>query len=151
MIPDVYAVLALLKGEAAAPEVRDLLLGDDSFQLTALGVAEVLDQLVRLCGAEEDEAVLDLAQLGLADAIPVDASTAARAGLLRARHYRRRDRAVSLVDCVAAATAQWIDRAVVSSDPQLLDMCHDEQIDVIVLPDSSGRVWSPIHPAVDAP
>jgi len=34
--------------------------------LTALGVSEVLDHLVRLVGADEDEAVLAVAQLGLA-------------------------------------------------------------------------------------
>lgn len=35
MIPDVCAVLASLKGEAASPQVRDLLRGDDSSRLTA--------------------------------------------------------------------------------------------------------------------
>ena len=143
IILDAYAVTALLKGEAAAPRVRDLLRGDDPARLTALGFAEVVDHLVRLSGAEEDDAALDLAQLGLADAVPVDAATAVRAGLLRARHYHRRDRAVSLADCVAAATAQAHFTAVASYDPHLLDLCHDERIRVIALPDSAGGIWVP--------
>src|SRR3712207_7267038 len=41
---------------------------------------------------------LDLAQLGLSGPAPVDEAIATRAGLLRARHYNRRTRAVSLAD-----------------------------------------------------
>ena len=48
--------------------------------LTAVGLAEVLDHLVRLVGADEDDAVLDLAQLGLIDAIAVDGSACDGAG-----------------------------------------------------------------------
>lgn len=84
IILDAYAELALLKGETAGPQVPDLLRGDHDARLTSVGVAEVNDQLVRLCGANEDGAALDIAQLGLADAQIIDAATALRAGLLRA-------------------------------------------------------------------
>lgn len=60
----------------------------------------------------------------------------------RARHYHRRDRAVSLADCVVAETARSLDAPVASSDPHLLDLCHDERIAVMVLPDSAGNMWS---------
>lgn len=150
IILDAYAVLALLKGESAAPHVRDLLRDDGSSRLTALGVAEVIDHLVRLCGADEDAAALDLAQLGLADAAPIDAATPMQAGLLRARHYHRRDRAVSLADCMAAATARAHGTAVASSDQHLLDLCHDERIHVVVLPDSGGRTWVPHDPSAQS-
>lgn len=143
IILDAYAVLTLVKGETSAPQVRDLLRGDDDTRLTSVGVAEVVDHLIRLCGADEDDAALDIAQLGLADALPVNGATALRAGLLRARHYHRRDRAVSLADCIAAAMAEAHSTAVVTSDPHLLDLCHDERIRVIVLPDSTGRSWTP--------
>ena len=109
IILDAYAVLALLKGEPAAAQVGDLL-RDQQARLTTVGLAEVIDHLVRRCEADEDEAVLDLAQLGLNDALPVSVDIAVRAGLLRARHYHRRDRAVSLADCIAAAAAKvpWL-------------------------------------------
>lgn len=140
---DSYAVLALLKGEPAASAVRRLLRDDPDASLTALGVAEVLDHLIRVEGATEEDAALDLAQLSLADAEPVDPGIGMRAGLLRARHYHRTTRAVSLADCVAADTARATGRALASADPHLLDLCHDEGIAVVVLPDSQSRRWSP--------
>lgn len=142
IVLDAYAVLALLKGEPATQEVREFLTDAEDARLTALGVFEVVDHLVRLAGACEDEAALDLVQLGLADAEPLDADLALRAGLLRARHYDRRTRAVSLADCVAAETARAHDASVASADPHLLDLCGDVGIGVIPLPDSAGNTWA---------
>ena len=141
IVLDAYAVLALLKGEPAAAPVRRLLEGEPGASLTALGVGEVIDHLVRVADASEDEAALDLAQLGLAEPVPIDSAAAMRAGLLRARHYHRRDRAVSLADCVVAETARSGSAAVATSDPHLLDMCDEEAIDVLVLPNSQGAIW----------
>jgi predicted nucleic acid-binding protein len=143
IVLDSYAVLALLKGEPAAIQVQHLVEDEEDVFLTSLGVAEVLDHLVRLADAEEDEAVLDLAQLGLMTPAAVEADLGARAGLLRARHYHRKNRAVSLADCVAAETSRQLDCRLASADPHLLDMCCDERIDVIALPDSASRIWSP--------
>ncbi len=145
IVLDSYAVLALLKGEAAADQVSELLAGEEETALTALGVAEVVDHLIRLAGAEEDDAVLDMAQLGLDSPPPVDADLALRAGMLRARHYHRKIRAVSLADCIAAETARGTGSPLASADPHLLDLCHDEGLGVIVLPDSSGQTWSSEH------
>ena len=82
IVLDSYAVLALLKGEPAAIKVQHLVENEEDALLTSLGVAEVLDHLVRLADAEEDEAVLDLAQLGLRSPAAVEADLSARAGLL---------------------------------------------------------------------
>jgi PIN domain nuclease of toxin-antitoxin system len=143
IVLDSYAVLALLKGEPAAGDVQRIVEDDEDSLLTPLGVAEVLDHLVRLANAEEEEATLDLAQLGLAAPTPVDSELASRAGLLRARHYHRKSRAVSLADCVAAETARALGCRLASADPHLLDLCRDESIAVIPLPDSTSRIWSP--------
>jgi PIN domain nuclease of toxin-antitoxin system len=139
LILDAYAVLGLLKGEPAAPVVRDLLGSEPLPALTAVGVAEVLDHLVRVEGATDEDAALDLAQLGLADPAPVDEVVGMRAGLLRARHYNRRTRPVSLADCVAAEAARATAAALVTADPHLLDLCSEEGIATVALPDSSGR------------
>ncbi|MBA3302476.1 MAG: hypothetical protein H0U26_01240, partial [Acidimicrobiia bacterium] len=120
------------------------LLGDEPRPaLTPLGVAGVLDCLVRLEGAADEEAALDLAQLGLTEPTALDVGVATRAGLLRAHHYHRTRRAVSLADCVAAETARFADVALATANPHLLDLCHDEAITVVVLPDSQGRAWTP--------
>ena len=127
---DAYALLALLKGEAAAPDVRALLAGGDA-SLTSLGVAEVIDHLVRIAGADEEEAALDVAQLGLLDGLVVDSATGLAAGRLRARHYHRSRCAVSLADCVAAEVARSESRPLATADPHLLDVCHTERIGVV--------------------
>ena len=139
---DAYAVLAYLKGERAASEVRPLLgLADSS--LTAIGVAEALDHLVRLSGANEEDAALDLAQLDLLDGLPVDATIGAAAGRLRARSYHRTRCQVSLADCVAAEVARSEKQALATADPHLLDVCHAEGIAVSVLTASNGSRWAP--------
>ena len=102
---------------------RSMLAGEEETALTALGVAEVVDHLIRLADAEEDDAVLDVAQLGLDSPPPVDAALALRAGMLRARHYHRKNRAVSLADCVVAETARGTRSSLASADPHLLDLC----------------------------
>lgn len=142
---DSYAVLAYLKGEVAAPEVRILLDGDAS-SLTALGVAEVLDHLVRISGTDEEEAALDVAQLGLLDGLVADSALGIAVGRLRARHYHRRRCEVSLADCVAAEVARSRGEALATSDPHLLDVCHAEGIAIFVLPGSNGSRWTPIRP-----
>lgn len=139
-ILDSFALLAMLKGEPASNAVRRLI-RDGDCTLTTLGLAEVVDHLVRLVGVSDEEAALDLAQLGLADVEPLSPTVALRAGLLRARYYHRRDRAISLADCVAAETARALDDALATADPHLLETCRDESIAVIVLPDSTGASW----------
>jgi PIN domain nuclease of toxin-antitoxin system len=139
---DSYAVIALLTSEPAADTVAGLLHDPRDAALTALGVAEVLDRLIRGAQVDEFEAALDLMQLGLAPPIPVDAGLAMRAGLLRARSYHRTNCAVSLADCVAVEAARRHATALASSDPHLLDVCRSEGVDVIALPNRAGRVWS---------
>lgn len=143
IVLDSFAVLALLLDEPAAAQVQQLIEGDEQAALTVLGVAEVIDYLVRLMGADEDDAVLDLAQLGLDTPSSVEAPVALQAGLLRARHYHRNNRAVSLADCTAAETARPPGCQLATADPHLLDLCQEEGIGIIALPDSAGQTWSP--------
>ena len=140
-ILDAYAVLAFLKGEAAAGEVEELIIAGGA--LTSLGVAEVIDHLVRLAGVDEEEATLDLAQLGLDDAVVIDSEVGGAAGRFRARHYHRTRSPVSLADCVAAEVARSTRRPLATSDPALLDACHSQNIAVTVLPGTDGSRWSP--------
>lgn len=139
---DAYAVLAFLKGERAAAEVQPLLAVGDA-ALTSVGVAEVLDHLVRVVGADEEDAALDLAQLGLLDGLSVDAVTGFAAGRVRARYYHRTRCAISLADSVAAEVARSGSRPLASADPHLLDVCHAEGIEVVVLPATDGSRWAP--------
>lgn len=140
---DAYAVLAFLKGEAAAPDVGSLLRGPEPSGLTVVGVAEVLDHLIRIVGADEEEAALDLGELDLLDPLGLGETTAAAAGLLRARHYHRTRCAVSLADCIAAEVTRIVDAQLATSDPHLLEVCHLENIGIHPLVASNGTTWSP--------
>lgn len=111
--------------------------------LTSVGVSEVLDHLVRRIGVEEHEAILDLGLLELQEPVLIEEFVGVRAGALRAAHYHRTARPVSIADCIAAEAARWNDAPLATSDPHLLDLCHDEGIPAIPLPDSTGAVWSP--------
>jgi PIN domain nuclease of toxin-antitoxin system len=140
-ILDAYAVVAYLRAEPAAREVRPLLDASDS-TLTAVGVAEVVDHLVRKAGADEEDAILDLAQLGLLEAIVVDSGLGLAAGRLRARRYHRNQCAVGIADCIAAEAARQRATDLATSDPHLLDLCRIEGIEAIVLTASDGTRWA---------
>lgn len=138
---DAYAVIAYLKAEPAAGEVRRLLEDGDA-GLTAVGLAEVLDHLVRLAGADEEEAALDLAELGLLEAVVVESDLGLAAGRLRARRYHRVRCAVSMADCIAAEAARRGATSLATSDPHLLDLCRVEGISAIVLTAPDGTSWA---------
>ncbi|MEO1062508.1 MAG: PIN domain-containing protein [Actinomycetota bacterium] len=142
IVLDAYAVIALLRGERAATDVADLLVGE-TCALTPLGVAEVVDRLVRLAGADPDDVALDLAELGLLEPRPLTAAAAVRAGSLRSRRYHGSACAVSLADCVVVEVAREEGGVVATSDPHLLDVCLAEELPAVVLPDTTGRYWTP--------
>ena len=139
---DSFAVLAFLQAEAGATEVEALIRAGGA-SMTVLGVAEVLDHLIRIAGAIEEDASLDVAQLGLDTPVVVDEATGAAAGRLRARVYHRTSYPVSLADCVAAEVARATRRPLATADPPLLAVCHREQISLVALPASDGSRWSP--------
>ncbi len=141
-ILDAVAVLAVVKAEPAADQVRALI-ASGGCALTATGVVEVVDRLIRAVGVEDDDAALDLEDAGLDPPLDLDETSAIQAGVLRARHYHRNTRRVSLADCVAAQAARATNAPLATSDPHLLDLCHDEGIAVIPLPDSKGNTWAP--------
>ena len=144
---DAYAALAYLADEReAADTVESLLLSGDPVAISSVNAAEVVDCAIRRYGVEQDDAILDVLQLGV-EVLAADASVGLAAGVLRARHYRRRPTSVSLADCFAAATAlARPGRTLVSSDPALLSMVHAEGGRVRPLPDSGGAMWAPPSP-----
>jgi ribonuclease VapC len=135
---DAYAVIAFLRDENAADEVAALLRAPTL--LPTVNQAEVLDQLVRVYGRDADDVEADLALLsetGMAVA-PRDASSAVLAGRLRARHYHRERCAVSLADCVAAATALRAEQPLATADPALAAVVRAEAGEILGLPDRRG-------------
>lgn len=139
---DAYALEAYLTLERAAPLVRDLILSGQQVLITGVNLAEVLDRMIRVNGARREELEDDLVALGLTVS-GVDASMAFDAAALRAGHYHRDRRSVSIADCCAAALALARDVPLVTSDPALLAIVHEEGGRYLALPDSTGTTWAP--------
>jgi PIN domain nuclease of toxin-antitoxin system len=139
IVLDAYAVLAFLRAEPAADEVAAML--RQQCAISAANLAETFDQLVRVYGRPPDDVFADLALLAHAGlgVLDVDADIALAAGELRARHHHRERSAVSLADCLAAATTLAHDARLATADPPLASLVRAEGGQVAALPDSRGR------------
>jgi len=71
--------------------------------------------------------------------VDADEVVARLAGRLRSEKYRRTEAPLSLADCFALATASLLDLALATADPALAHAAREEGVEVIGLPDSSGR------------
>jgi predicted nucleic acid-binding protein len=101
-----------------------------------------MDVLVRVRHhrVEHCDAQVQLLYSGGLEVVPVDEEIGRLAGLLRARHWNRDSRPVSLGDCMALATAMINREPLATADSALLGAARAEGHPVIVLPDSQGRL-----------
>lgn len=139
---DAFAVIALLANEPAAALVdQEMRRPGADVRVTAVNVAEVYDQLVRVAGSAVDavDSSLELLAVAGLEVITVDDEMARHAGMLRARHYQRGRIDVSLADCIALAASISIRATLATADPALAATARKERVQVIALPDSEGR------------
>ena len=108
--------------------------------MSTVTLAEIADVLERVYGwRASDVAEIFTGVLGLAvEVVTPTIEIAARAGALRARHYRRRANDVSLGDCFVLATAR-ADDTIVTTDRALARTARAEGLTVIALPNARGR------------
>lgn len=94
-----------------------------------------LDVTERLYGLGVDRAthVLDPLLDGVLRPVPLDTAIARRAATLRARHYHRSTRPISLADAVLLATAEQGDR-IATADPDVLAVARAERLATVRLP-----------------
>ena len=139
VVVDTGPIVSVLLGEPAAAEVSSALEGRDC-GVSVVNVAEVLDVLIRVHRAPVDDVSEALGRF-LADVarpIPATRMLSQHAALIRARHYHRRDRDVSLADCFAIAAA-LPDADIATSDTAIAHVAKAEGIEVIPLPNARGR------------
>jgi PIN domain nuclease of toxin-antitoxin system len=136
---DASALLSLLLGQPAEAEVQALLRrGNCAVPAPCLG--EVVDKLIRKRGvepvtvSERLEPLLD----EVVAVVATDRRIAWRAGELHAEHYDRATSALSLADCTLLASAQSDDK-IATSDTAVAATARKLALDVVALPDSSGR------------
>jgi PIN domain nuclease of toxin-antitoxin system len=136
---DAYALHAFVVGEEAADEVEQLLRTGPA-AVVATNLAEIVDGLVRKEGWSDTDVVERLGMVvgPIVEVRPVADTVGWRAGLLRARHYRRTSCPVSLADCVLLASARPGER-IATADPAVAAVARAEGIGLVPLPDTSGR------------
>ena len=129
---DASALLAHLIGQ---PEGRAVtaLLAHGGLGMATVNLAETVDVLSRRVGRDRaHDALAPLVAGPVAHLISLDEARAWRVGDLRARHYHRTRRPVSLGDCALIACAGPGD-SIASLDAMLVAMARDEQLDVVEL------------------
>jgi predicted nucleic acid-binding protein len=130
---DAYALIAFLVGGPAASQVRAILREGGATVATA-NLAEALDVSQRVYGLPIARAMEVLETL-FAETLAtrtVDLPTAQRAADIRARHYHRSARPISLADAILLASAGPEDR-IATADPDVLAVASDEEVRVVEL------------------
>jgi predicted nucleic acid-binding protein len=132
---DAYALIAFMVGGPAAPIVRASLREGDAAVASA-NLAETLDVSQRLYRLPIPRAMEILEPLleGPLSAIALDLEIARRAAEIRAGHYHRASRPLSLADAVLIASAKSGDR-IATADPHVLAVAREEKLDLLVLPE----------------
>jgi PIN domain nuclease of toxin-antitoxin system len=132
---DAYALIAFLVGGPAAPTVRALLREGDA-AVTSTNLAETLDVSQRIYGLEIQRSMelLDPLLQGSLTAIPLDVRLAVSAAEMRASHYHRTSRPISLADAVLLASAKTGDR-IATADPDVLAIADIEKLATVELPE----------------
>jgi predicted nucleic acid-binding protein len=131
---DAYALVAFLVGGPATTEVRGLLREGEAHVATA-NLAEALDVAQRVHGLPIPRAmaVLEPVLATALGAVPLGVDVALRAARIRAAHYHRVSRPISLADAILVASAGVGDR-IATADPDVLAVAEAEGIPTIALP-----------------
>lgn len=131
VVLDAGPVIALLLDEPRADAVQSLL-GSRDARMSTVNAAEVVDVLVRVRGGEPERVSARVDELlSVVEPVTPSLDVAARAGELRARHFRR-DRRLSLADCFCLATAEAGD-TIVTTDGPLASAARADGIEVELL------------------
>lgn len=139
---DSQAIIAGLTGEPAIRDVETILRERGAVpMISAITLAETMDVLVRTRGFRVETAAesVNLLLAGGLEVAPLTEEISWLAGVLRARHWRRDTRPVSLADCAVLATAMVHREPVATADASLIATARAEGHPVVVLPDSQGR------------
>ena len=139
---DASALVAFMLDEPARTTVEELLRRRPPPSISAVNLAEVIDQLVRVQHrrpADVNDAIDLLIVAGL-QIEPFWLPHSRRVGAVRMTHYDRATSPLSQADCACLATAIGLQTDLATSDPALARAARSEGVPVVVLPDSTGRL-----------
>jgi predicted nucleic acid-binding protein len=131
---DAYALIAFLVGGPATVQVRQILRDGDAAIATA-NLAEALDVSQRVFGLPiaRASAILEPLFDEALHPVPLDGAVARRAADIRAEHYHRASRPISLADAVLLGSATQDDQ-IATADPDVLAVADAENLASVALP-----------------
>lgn len=134
---DAYALVAFVAGGPAERDVRSLIRGGNC-AIATVNLAEVFDVLerARQVPPERARGAIDPLLEGPVEPIALTVELAREAAEIRARHYHRRSRPLSLADCVLLASGASGD-GVATADPDVLAVAPLVDLEPIALPPES--------------
>ena len=138
---DAYALVALVADEPAAERVEGILRGGDA-RVVVVNLAEAVDACsrVRNLSIEEVRAAIEPLILGNVLSLAVsDEPQAWLAAEIRSEHYERKSAALSMADCFLLAHGVTDGGPIATSDPPLASVAAFLELEVVGLPDSSGK------------
>jgi predicted nucleic acid-binding protein len=132
---DAYALIAYLVGGPAKAQVGAILRQPGAAVATA-NLIETLDVAQRVHGLPISRAMDIIEPLfeSALTSIGLDITVARRAAEIRANHYHRSKRPISLADAILIGSAGSGDR-IATADPDVLAVARAEHIQVIQLPE----------------
>jgi predicted nucleic acid-binding protein len=137
---DAYALVALVAGEPAAAKV-EAILRTGEVRVVIVNLSEAVDIAQRVHGLAHEDVRLALEPLLLGNVLAVAVSEEPQAWLaaeIRAKHYDRKTRALSMADCFLLAHALTDGGSVATADPAIAAVAREEGVEVTALPDTSG-------------
>jgi uncharacterized protein with PIN domain len=138
---DAYALVALVADEPAAERVEGILRDGDA-RVVVVNLAEAVDvcSRVRNLSIEEVRAAVEPLILGNVLSLAVsDEPQAWLAAEIRFEHYDRKSAALSMADCFLLAHGVTDGGPIATSDPPLASVAAVLELEVVGLPDSSGK------------
>lgn len=108
--------------------------------ISAVNLAEVIDQLVRVYGRDVVDVndAVDLLIVGGLEVQPFWLPQSRRAAAIRSERYHRTSAPLSLADCACLATALHLGADIATTDAALANVARSIGVGVIELPASGG-------------
>lgn len=138
---DASAVVAFLLDEPARQPVEAILRGTPAPHISAVNLAETIDQLVRVHGRDVEHVndAIDLLIVGGLEVQPFWLPDSRAAAAIRSRVYHRTRAPLSLADCACLATAMALKTDIATTDSALAQAARNAGVVVIALPDSTSE------------
>lgn len=139
---DASALVALMRDEPARAQVEAMMRRRPPPLVSAVNLVEVIEKMIRGAGRTPEEVndAVDLLIVGGLEVMPFWLPDARTAAAIRARLYHRTQSSLSLADCACLATAVRERASLATTDPALARAARGIGVDVVALPDSSGRL-----------